>query len=266
MARSLAPRLARKLLDGLTFSNVCSVLALTIALGTGTAYAANTVGSDDIIDESIQSVDIKNGEVSSNDLKNGNVKVADLGADAVPTAKILDGTIGTADLADGAVDSSKVANESLTSADLATDSVGATEIADDTIDSGEIVNDSLFASDLAANSVTSSELADNAVGSAEVANNSLTTADIAGTDSLGSISLGAGSVPDGRCKSFDITVGGALTGQGIIISTRAALPAGMMIYGQQVQADGHGIMTVCNLSGAALPALTDFPIRTLTCG
>ncbi|MGI0016792.1 MAG: hypothetical protein ACREBU_25510, partial [Nitrososphaera sp.] len=37
------------------------------------AYAANTVGSVDIIDESIQSVDIKNGQV----------KAADIGVDAV---------------------------------------------------------------------------------------------------------------------------------------------------------------------------------------
>ena len=42
-------------------------LALFVALG-GTAYAANTVGSDDIIDESIQSVDIKNQTITTKDI------------------------------------------------------------------------------------------------------------------------------------------------------------------------------------------------------
>jgi hypothetical protein len=47
-------------------------LALFIALG-GTAYAANTVGSDDIIDESIQSVDIKNQTVTTKDIAGADV-------------------------------------------------------------------------------------------------------------------------------------------------------------------------------------------------
>lgn len=173
---------------------------------------------------------------------------------AVTSAKILDGTVAAAD----------IALESITSSQLATDSVQATEIADDSIDSGEISNDSLGAQDLAPDSVGNSELQDNAVNSANVVNNSLTTADIDGTDSNGSISLGAGSVANGRCKSYDITVGGSVAGDIIVISTRAALPAGLMIYGQQAPANGHGIMTVCNLSGAAMPALTNFPIRTVT--
>ena len=114
----MAPKLTQKLLDGLTFSNVCSLLALTIALGTGTAYAANTVGSDDIIDGSVQSIDIKNGDVSSNDLKNGNVKVTDLGADAVDSSKVLDGSLTGADLGADSVDGANVVDDSLTVSDL----------------------------------------------------------------------------------------------------------------------------------------------------
>lgn len=45
----------------LSYANVASTIALVAALGTGGAYAANTIGSDDIIDESIQAQDIKNG-------------------------------------------------------------------------------------------------------------------------------------------------------------------------------------------------------------
>ncbi len=139
-----------RLLKGLTFANVCSFLALTIALGTGTAYAVDTVGSEDIIDNSIQSVDIKNGNVSTSDIANATITGADLHADSVTAASILDGTIANADLAPDAVNSANVVNESLTAADLASDSVGsseipnnavgATEVASNSIDSGEVVD------------------------------------------------------------------------------------------------------------------------------
>ena len=49
-------------------------LALFLVIAGGTAYAANTVGSSDIIDESIQSVDVKNGEVTAADLANNSVR------------------------------------------------------------------------------------------------------------------------------------------------------------------------------------------------
>jgi hypothetical protein len=78
---------------GLTFANVCSFLALTIALGTGTAYAANSVFSRDIV--------------------NGEVKTVDIAANAVKAGKIDD----------GAVNGAKVAGNSLTTSDLAGASV-----------------------------------------------------------------------------------------------------------------------------------------------
>ncbi|HKX80988.1 MAG TPA: hypothetical protein VJL54_01910 [Nitrososphaera sp.] len=63
------------------------------------AFAANTIGSIDIIDESILSVDIKNGEVKGPDIagnavttgkiKDGEVKLADIGPDAVGGSEIV---------------------------------------------------------------------------------------------------------------------------------------------------------------------------------
>ena len=92
----------------LTFANVTSLLALVIALGTGTAYAADTVGSSDIIDGAVMNVD--------------------LGADAVDASKILDGSIGTADIADGSVTGSDVAPDSLTGSDIADHAVGVRDL------------------------------------------------------------------------------------------------------------------------------------------
>src|SRR3954451_6340169 len=228
-------------------------LALFLVLAGGTAYAANvanTVGSSDIIDESILSQDVKDGEVKQTDVGNNAVKSGKVADESLTGADIANGQIGNADLANGSVNSVSVSDNSLTAADLATDSVGsdeiasdavnATEIANSSIDTGEIVDNSLFAADLGADSVGASELQDGVVNSAEVANNSLTTADIAGADvNGGHISIGGGSVGNARCKQFEASVGGAKAGEAVVFSAQGALQNGIVIYGQRVPSDGH---------------------------
>jgi hypothetical protein len=244
--------MARRLRRGLTFANVCSCIALIVALGTGGAYAANTIGSDDIIDESIQSVDIKNGQV----------KTPDLVGNAVTSVKIADGAVANADVATGAVDSNSVLDESLTSSDLATDSVNATEIADGSIDSGEIVDDSLGSQDLAPNSVGSSEIATNAVGTAKVATDSLTLSDIAGAAVNGSISLSG--IANGRCTQVTFNIGGAQVGDSTIVTTRDAIQNGILLYPNRVASAGHVEVNACNFTGGAMTAISGFPVRVIT--
>ena len=242
----------------LTFANVCSFLALLIALGTGSAYAANTVFSEDIVNGEVKTADLDNNSVRSTKIGNAQVLNQDLGADA--GQRLEDRSTRQSRYAD------TWRSNSVDSPQILSDAVGATEVADNSIDSGEIANDSLFDDDLASSSVGTSEitagavgnadLANSAVNGAKVANNSLTTADTAGTDANGAISLGAGSVPNGRCKSYDITVGGGATAnETLVISTRATTQAGILIYGQSVPADGHGTMIVCNMSGTTQEAI-----------
>jgi hypothetical protein len=109
----------------------------------GTAYAANTVFSADIVDGEVKSVDIANNAVRSTKIGTGQVLNQDLGADAVDGAKIFDASLSAADLG----------FNSVASGEIATDGVKATEIADNSIDSGEIVDDSIHAADLAAGAV-----------------------------------------------------------------------------------------------------------------
>src|ERR1044072_6059512 len=72
----------------LTFANVCSFLALLIALGTGGAYAANTIGSTDIINGQVKSPDIGTGQGQTIDAKNDGLTGADVadqrGVDTCP--------------------------------------------------------------------------------------------------------------------------------------------------------------------------------------
>jgi hypothetical protein len=174
MRASLKPR---------SIYDVFAVIGCLAAVTTGTAYAANTIGSSDVIDESLLSQDIKDGEVKTSDLKNssvtslkinnGSVLTGEIGANAVDSSKIRDGNVFTNDLADGAVSNSKLTDGAVTSAkvlddnqaggglgaaDLATDSVGpseiqtdavgATEVQNDSIDSGEIVDFGLSNQDI----------------------------------------------------------------------------------------------------------------------
>jgi hypothetical protein len=75
----------------LTYANVMATIAVFIALG-GAAYAANTVGSDDVIDDSLQSVDLKNNDVGSADLKNNA---------AVQGQDVRNGTLEDEDVGEG---------------------------------------------------------------------------------------------------------------------------------------------------------------------
>jgi hypothetical protein len=69
----------RKLRSRLTYANVTATLALMIAVAGGTAYAADTIGSSDVIDNSLLSADLKNNQaVKSADVVNENLTGADI--------------------------------------------------------------------------------------------------------------------------------------------------------------------------------------------
>jgi hypothetical protein len=78
-------------------------LALLLLLTGGTAYAADTIGSSDIIDESILSRDIKNAEVKTADIGPNQVRSTDVRDDTLP-----DGGLTAADLAQNAVGTSEL--------------------------------------------------------------------------------------------------------------------------------------------------------------
>ena len=228
----------------LTFANVCSFLALLIALSTGGAYAANTISSSDIVNGEVKTKDLGKDAVTGKKLRNNAVHGQDLATDAVVGTKILDGSITLADLADGSVNSAKVAGDSLTSSDLATGSVGAAEVAD-----GSIAN-----ADLAGNAVTGSK----------VANESLTTADIAGAASNGAVSLSG--IPNGRCTQVTFGVSGAQVGEVPLVAIGGPIQNGVLLYAQRVESAGHVEVNACNFSGTTMTAINDLPVRVITFG
>jgi hypothetical protein len=79
----------RRLRPHLTYANIMVTLLAIGALTGGVAYAADTIGSSDVIDESLLSQDIKNNEVGSADLKNNA---------AVQSADVRNGTLNDEDV------------------------------------------------------------------------------------------------------------------------------------------------------------------------
>jgi hypothetical protein len=93
----------RRLSKRLTYANVVATLALTAALGTGGAYAANSISTSDIIDNQVTSADVRDDNLGF-------------------------GGLSAKDIGPGAIGSSEVQDNSLTGADIANDSVTGTDI------------------------------------------------------------------------------------------------------------------------------------------
>lgn len=92
----------------LSYANVASTLALILAVGGGgVAYAAslgkNTVGSKQVINNSLKAKDLGTGSVTSDEIADGTIGQGDLGAGSVGSGAIADGSIGHSDLTSGAI-------------------------------------------------------------------------------------------------------------------------------------------------------------------
>jgi hypothetical protein len=115
----------RRVRRHLTFANIASGIALFVALGGGTAVAlsgANTVFSDDIVNDQVFSADVRNDSLSG-----GGLAAADLRAGSVATSEVADNSLGAVDLAPGSVGASEVTDSSLTGTDIVNGSLGPTE-------------------------------------------------------------------------------------------------------------------------------------------
>ena len=89
----------RRIRNRLTYANVVASLALVIAVAGGTAYAANTVFSEDIVNGEVKSVDIGTNQVRSVDVLNetangGGLTSADLAEDSVGFSEFQFGVLG----------------------------------------------------------------------------------------------------------------------------------------------------------------------------
>jgi hypothetical protein len=77
--------------------DIVAVIALCAALGTGGAYAAATIGSEEVVDESLTDADIKNGSLTAA-IADWSISSWKLKPSSVLTGHILDGSVSGYDV------------------------------------------------------------------------------------------------------------------------------------------------------------------------
>jgi hypothetical protein len=166
-----------------TYANVMSTFAVFLVLGGGTAYAAGTVLSGDMV--------------------HGKVKAPDIARNAVTSPKIRTGAVTLTDIAPHAVDSTKVLGDSLTAGNLAADSVGGSE--------------------LLANSVTTSDIADRTVNMDDIDGvDSSGSISVGAVSDSRCVTISAG-VPGARPGDVAVLTTNGVIPNGITISAQRAL-------------------------------------------
>jgi hypothetical protein len=93
--------------------NVVAYLALFIALGGTSAYAANTIATGDIIDNQVTSADVRDDNLGF-----GGLAAQDLGPGSVRSSEVQDNSLGNGDFLTGSVDGRVATDNSLTGADI----------------------------------------------------------------------------------------------------------------------------------------------------
>ena len=114
----------------ITYANVTATLALVVALTTGTAYAAATITSADIVNGTIAQADVAANSLGTRVIKDGGVKTQDLRDGAVTSADVLDQSIDDVDLATDSVTGDETAPSSVGTEEIATNGVGSAEVID----------------------------------------------------------------------------------------------------------------------------------------
>jgi hypothetical protein len=209
--------------------------ALFVSLG-GVTYAATQIGTRQIANGAVTGKKIRRGAVGAKRLANGAVTNAKLARGAVSGDRIADGGVTGSKLAEGAVTTGKLGELSVTTGKLADSAVTTGKLADAAVTTGKLADRAATTGKLADNAVTTGKLADNAVTTTKLADASVTSA--------------------------KLSQGAAVTGVGILRSTRLILSSGqsgvnLMFFaglGSLEGACASGIATTAfhNLSGAAI--------------
>jgi hypothetical protein len=126
------PAILARARSRLSFANVTSLLALSVALG-GTSYAAvvlpaNSVDSREIRTNAVGSSEIQAGAVGASELRTDSVRVSEIRASAVRSAEVATNAIGAEEIAPNAVGESEVA----------TGAIGTDELRDGQVDLADL--------------------------------------------------------------------------------------------------------------------------------
>ena len=219
-------------------SNVVAYLALFIALGGTSAYAANTVFSSDIVDGQVMTPDLADSGVTSAKIVDGGVHWADLSTNSVTSSRVTDATLKGVDLADDTVTGAQIDESSLGTVPAATSAqqLGGLGLnwwqrrVGGTCGAGSGIG-----------------LID-AVGAVTCNDDALRPG--GGGYTLGGIALGAQ-----HCAKLEIPLGGMAVGDtAIMVPDAAAWPTGMMLQMLRSDQANNVAIQACNPTAASVSA------------
>jgi hypothetical protein len=91
----------RKLRSRMTYANVVSTIALGLAIGGGTAYAATRIGTSNIRYHAVTGSKVATDAVTASKVKNSALSGSDIRDNSIHSGDIHNGTLQTADFAPG---------------------------------------------------------------------------------------------------------------------------------------------------------------------
>jgi hypothetical protein len=89
----------RKLRPRITYANVVSTVALAIAIGGGTAYAATKIGTSSIRYHAVTASKVANNAITASKVKNKALSGSDIRDNSLTSAQIRTGTLQASDFA-----------------------------------------------------------------------------------------------------------------------------------------------------------------------
>lgn len=126
--------------ERLTYANVTSTLALFVALGAGSAFAANQLAP-----KSVGERQLRPGAVTADKIRKNAVTAPKLKAQAVKQGKIANGAISTEKIASGVVTGAKIANGAISPDKIPNDSVSGEKINEGSLSQVPSANTANFA-------------------------------------------------------------------------------------------------------------------------
>jgi hypothetical protein len=151
---------------------VVAYLALFVAVGTGGAYAANTITGADVVDESLTGADIRGKSANgSSPAVNGTITGHDISGQPENSANgqpYVNGSLTTWDLADGTVRSRDVRDGGLTGEDVKDASLTGEDVEDASLTGDDVKDASLTGADVTDAALTGADVADDSLKGADV--------------------------------------------------------------------------------------------------
>jgi hypothetical protein len=91
----------RKLRARMTYANVASTIALALAIGGGTAYAATRIGTKDIRYHAVTGSKLASNSVSASKVKSNSISSSDVRNNTITSSDVRDGGLQAVDFAPG---------------------------------------------------------------------------------------------------------------------------------------------------------------------